>query len=96
MNSFSEKVVAVAYLAKLPLNATEVSKFGPQLDSILGYIDTLKEVDTSKIAPTRQVTGLNNISRADEVRPSTLQDSLLECSPLPKESHHLVVPSVFA
>ncbi len=96
MNSFSEKVVSVARLAKLALTVDEINRFGPQLDSIIQYIDTLQELDTTKVMPTRQVTGLSNVTRPDAVLTSLLPDQLLDCSPLPQESHHLVVPSVFA
>lgn len=57
----------IAKLARLDLSEEEYEKFGPQLSGILGYIDQLKEVDTSQVEPTAQVTGLENGLREDEV-----------------------------
>lgn len=95
MNTLSDKVSTVAKLAKLSLNKDELTRFAPQLDNLLSYLDNLNELNTSQVLPTRQVTGLNNVSRPDIVVCSSIQEQLLECSPLPKELQHLVVPSVF-
>lgn len=42
--------------------------YGGQLSAIFGYIDQLKEVDTTTVEPTAQVTGLKNVMRDDEAR----------------------------
>ncbi len=86
----------VAKLAHLKLSEAEITKFTPQLGSILGYFQDLQEVDTTNVLPTAQVTGLHNVTRADQVLVRTNPDSLLAVSPLPKEDHQLVVPAVFS
>ncbi|MDP2944638.1 MAG: Asp-tRNA(Asn)/Glu-tRNA(Gln) amidotransferase subunit GatC, partial [bacterium] len=45
-----------------------IIKFGGQLDSILRYVGQLNEVDTKRVEPTAQVSGLSDIRRADDVR----------------------------
>ena len=45
----------VAALAHLELAPEEVERMREQLDSILGYIDKLNELDTGKVEPMAQV-----------------------------------------
>jgi aspartyl-tRNA(Asn)/glutamyl-tRNA(Gln) amidotransferase subunit C len=74
----------VAKLARLKVSDGEVKKFGPQLSSILEYVDMLNELDTKDIEPTAQVTGLSNVLRPDAVCSSeATKEELLSCSPLP-------------
>jgi len=58
----------IAKLARLELSEDELEKYGKELSDILGYIDQLKEVDTSQVEPTAQVTGLENGFREDIVK----------------------------
>lgn len=67
----------VAKLANLPLTTSEKREFEPQLNETLTYIEQLNEVDTSKVTPTSQVTGLENILRADVDHESLTQDQAL-------------------
>jgi len=62
-----EQIQHIANLARLDLNDSELKKYGEQLSGILAFIDQLKEVDTEDTEPTAQVTGMENIFRADEV-----------------------------
>lgn len=53
----SEKEVDyVADLANLELTSEERTRMVKDLNSILGYIDTLNELDTTGVAPMTQVT----------------------------------------
>ncbi len=61
-----EEVAHIARLAKLSLTKKEKEKFRDQLEKIIGYFNELNEVDTAKVEPTSQTTGLNNIFRSDE------------------------------
>jgi len=38
------------------------------LSKVLGYIKELDEVDTRKLEPTSQTSGLINVSREDEIK----------------------------
>jgi aspartyl-tRNA(Asn)/glutamyl-tRNA(Gln) amidotransferase subunit C len=57
----------IAHLAKLKTGEAEAEKYAGELSRVLDYIDQLKEVDTAKVIPTAQVTGLTNNLRADKV-----------------------------
>jgi len=96
MSIISDRVQLIAKLSKLPLQESEIVRFGPQLDAIMDYLENLKQVNTENILPTRQVTGLTNVVRPDTVVSAHRENDLLNCSPLSKEESHILVPSVFA
>ena len=55
----------VAKLARLELTDQEKQKFTKQLDNILGYIEKLNEVDTSKVVPMLHSINDGNVLRED-------------------------------
>lgn len=67
-------VKKVAKLSSLTLTPQEEKEFDQQLNSIVGYIETLNSVDTSNVIPTAQVTGLKNRTRND----NSTHDSLTQ------------------
>lgn len=62
-----KKVKHVAKLAKLTLRPSEVAKFEKQLSEVLDYFKILAQLNTEKVKPTSQVTGLENVEREDKV-----------------------------
>lgn len=70
----------VAKLANLTLTDEEKSKFEKQLEETMEYIKGLDEVDTNGVDPTSQVTGLENVTREDEIKPSLSQEDALKNS----------------
>lgn len=68
-------VIHVAKLAKLDLTDTEIEKFLSQLSGIIDHVAELQKVDTSKVEPTSQTTGLENVTREDEIKESSLDQS---------------------
>lgn len=67
----------IAKLANLPLKPNEEKKFEKQISEILSYVEKLKEVDTKNVKVTSQVTGLENVAREDEAKPSLTQGEAL-------------------
>lgn len=63
-----EDILKLARLARLRLSDEEVAKFQAEIGDILGYFEMLNTVDTANLKPTYQVTGLMNVTRADEVK----------------------------
>lgn len=57
----------VADLSNLILTDAEIKKFTPQLTKIIEFVEMLNEVDTTKVEPTSQTTGLVNVTRDDNV-----------------------------
>ncbi len=68
----------IAKLANLTLSEEEEKKFEKQLEETVDYIEGLSEVDTTGIEPTSQVTGLENVTRDDEISPSLSQEDALK------------------
>ena len=73
----------VARLARLKLTDEEKEKFTLQLESIISYIDQLKEVDTANIQPTSHVLELKNAWREDKTLKSSgeLLEDILKNAP---------------
>jgi aspartyl-tRNA(Asn)/glutamyl-tRNA(Gln) amidotransferase subunit C len=64
------QVEAIAALAHLDLEPSEVELFTRQLCDILAYVDELQQIDTGGVPPTSHVAPGGASDRPDEVRPS--------------------------
>ena len=91
----TEEVKKIAELARLGLSEEEVKKLSSQLTGILNYVEILKELDTDKVQPTFQVTGLENVSREDQLEHGVQRDDLLACTELPVTDNQIKVKNVF-
>ncbi len=65
MKISTNEVLHVAKLARLDLDQASVDKFAAQIDTILEYIDMLKQVNTEGVPPTSHAIFLNNALRED-------------------------------
>ncbi len=87
-----DQVRHLAQLARLHLTEEEVDRFANELTDILTYVTMLGELDTTGVPETSQVTGLSNVTRADEIDPGLAkQDALLACSPLLTKDHQISI-----
>src|SRR5262252_3714089 len=88
----SDKDVSyVADLAHLELTAKERERMLKDLNSILGYIERLNELDTANVEPMAQVASRYGTAkggdkfgyamRADELRPSLPHDEAMKNAP---------------
>ena len=82
----SQEVKHIAKLAGLTIDSVEIKKFQGQLSEILDFIKILQKVDTRKVEPTSQVTGLENVFRKDQVLNSLSQKAVLANAPNQKSS----------
>ena len=83
----------VAMLARIRLTEDEAAELGPQLSGILGYIETLSQVDTDGVTATAHPHDAAMPLRANIVTNSNRRDELQK--PAPKtESGLYVVPKV--
>ena len=57
-----EDVRKLALLARLELTDEEVKTLGPQLESILGFVEKLAELDTSDVEPMTTAMALKPIN----------------------------------
>lgn len=67
----------IAKLANLQISSNEKVKLEKQLDETVEYVEELNEVNTKDVEPTSQVTGLENVTRKDETKPSLSQNQAL-------------------
>ena len=93
MSITREEVEHVAYLARLGLTDEEKGRLAEQLSNILDAMRAVDRLDTSAIPPTAQVIPLRNVMRADEVRPSSDREAILENAPR-REGDFFLVPPV--
>jgi aspartyl-tRNA(Asn)/glutamyl-tRNA(Gln) amidotransferase subunit C len=77
------EVEHVARLARLELTADEKDRLRGQLDTILGYVGQLAQVETAGVPATAHVLALTNVMRDDEVRPSYPPAAMLANAPEP-------------
>jgi aspartyl-tRNA(Asn)/glutamyl-tRNA(Gln) amidotransferase subunit C len=88
VNLSRDDVVKLARLARLSLSDDEVSHFQSELGAILGYVEKLADADTTGLEPTSQVTGLMNVTRADEIQDYGYDTaSLLALAPAQQDGH---------
>ncbi len=71
----------VALLARLKLTDEEKALFSSQLGKVIGYIDSLNELNTGDVEPTSHVLPLKNVFRDDKVCPSLKREKILKNAP---------------
>ncbi len=76
-----EEVLHISRLARLGLSEEDVERFREQLSNILENFEVLKQLDTTDILPTAQSIPLQNVIRADKVRPSCPTEDILANAP---------------
>ncbi len=73
LNTITEsEILHLAKLAKLKLDKEEIKKFQKQLSAIVGYFTKLKDVNTDRIEPVSQTTGLQNQLANDVTTPERI------------------------
>jgi aspartyl-tRNA(Asn)/glutamyl-tRNA(Gln) amidotransferase subunit C len=75
------QVEAVAALANLDLDESEIETFGRQLSDILDYAAELQRIDTTGVPPTASVSARHSADRPDEVAPSLSREDALANAP---------------
>jgi aspartyl-tRNA(Asn)/glutamyl-tRNA(Gln) amidotransferase subunit C len=76
-----DEVAAVAALARLDLDPSELEVFARQLGDVLAYAAEVQQIDTTGVAPTASVVTRHAADRIDEIRPSLDRDAALANAP---------------
>ena len=71
----------VAHLARLSLTPEEERVIGAQLAHVLGYMEKLNQANVEGVEPTAHPFPLNNVTRADETRPSLPHEEAMRNAP---------------
>ncbi|MFT4154745.1 Asp-tRNA(Asn)/Glu-tRNA(Gln) amidotransferase subunit GatC [Parafilimonas sp.] len=77
MEITSEMIDRLAVLAKLKFSEEEKKELKSDLESMIGFVEKLKEVDTSGTAPLLHITEAVNVLREDEVRQTITKEEAL-------------------
>jgi len=80
-----EEVREIAALARLRLDEAEVERLTHELDGILGYIETVKGLDTANVSPMTHAVPFDCPTRPDQVRQSLTIDEALQNAPRRRE-----------
>ena len=78
-----DQIMAIAALAHLELDTSEIDLFARQLADILAYAEVVQQIDTTGVPPTASVAALDAADRADEVVPSLDREDALAAAPDP-------------
>ena len=87
------EIEKIAELARLNLKPEEKAKLQKDMEAILGYVKKLDELDTQNVPPTSHVLNLENVFRADEVKPAEVCEEALDHAPA-REGKFFKVPKV--
>ena len=91
-----EKHIDIDYTAKLArinLSAEEKKRVSAQLDSILGYVEKLSELDTTGVVPMAHPHPVYNVWQEDVVTSELSVEEALKNAPSQRENM-IVVPKV--
>jgi aspartyl-tRNA(Asn)/glutamyl-tRNA(Gln) amidotransferase subunit C len=90
-----EDVLHIAELARLELTSDEVELFARQLAEILGYVEQIRDLDTTGVPPTSHA--INRPIERDDVphQPLARSEALANAPEAAHESGLFKVPRVF-
>lgn len=89
-----EIVKKIASLAKLPISEENFKKLQGELEVTFEYINKIQKLVTVDVVETSQVTGLENVFREDEVKPSLTQEEVLKNAKR-KHKGYFMVDAIF-
>jgi len=90
MSVTRKDVEHIAQLARLKFDESEVENFTDQLNSILGYVEKLNELDTEKVEPLSHPVEGCNVFRNDVETASIKTEDALKNAPHASEEYFKV------
>ncbi|ASK87677.1 Asp-tRNA(Asn)/Glu-tRNA(Gln) amidotransferase subunit GatC [Sphingorhabdus sp. SMR4y] len=93
MSIDKETVKKIASLSRIAITEAEADAFVPELNQILGWVEQLGEVDTSKVEPMTAVIPNKLRLREDVVTDGNIRDKILANAPV-AEHGFFAVPKV--
>lgn len=89
-----EDIIHLAELSDFSLTDAEIDSLGGDLQGIIGYISQLEELDTDNITPTYQVFEMENVWRADKIKPQDATREQLLALTKEEKDNQIKVPKV--
>ncbi|NVD27752.1 Asp-tRNA(Asn)/Glu-tRNA(Gln) amidotransferase subunit GatC [Parasphingorhabdus flavimaris] len=93
MSIDKETVKKIASLSRIAITEAEADAFVPELNQILGWVEQLGEVDTSKVEPMTAVIPNKLRLREDVVTDGEIREKILANAPI-AEHGFFAVPKV--
>ena len=91
----ADDVRKVAKLARLNLPEDKIATYTGQLESILGYVSQLEQVDTTGVPETTRAVEVTNVTRQDGIDPTPVREEILNQAPQ-REGDFFRVPKILA
>lgn len=85
-----QEVRHVAMLARLALTDDEVISLQSDLNSILGHIDTIRQLDLESVPPTAHAIPVTNVTRDDVIVPGLPREIALMNAPAEQDGAFLI------
>ncbi len=86
-------VEKIAELAKLRFGGDELERLRGDMNRILGYIDSLNELDLEKVQPLENINDIENVEREDIPNDCITNEEALKNAPA-KTGKYFRVPKV--
>ncbi|MDR0931774.1 MAG: Asp-tRNA(Asn)/Glu-tRNA(Gln) amidotransferase subunit GatC [Victivallales bacterium] len=84
----------VAKLSRLEISEEQKPKLQKDLESIVGYIAALSELDLTGVEPTAHATALSNVWREDTPEVSNTREQMLGNAPALIDEELIKIPKV--
>lgn len=81
MTITKEIVEYAAALSRLKMDESETEEMQKQMGAIVDYMDILNQLDTENEEPLSHVFSITNVTREDEVVPSSDREEILKNAP---------------
>jgi aspartyl-tRNA(Asn)/glutamyl-tRNA(Gln) amidotransferase subunit C len=89
----AKTVKRVGRLARIRIEDSEVDKYAAELNTILGFVEQLGEVDVTGVEPMTSVTPMQLRRREDKVTDGGYAEKIVANAPL-TEDNFFMVPKV--
>lgn len=90
MSLTPEAVKKIAHLARLNLSGDDISRYTPQLSSILNFIEQLNSADTKNIEALAHPLDISQRLRIDTITEKNLRDKFQRIAPQVEAGLYLV------
>ena len=93
MSINKDTIKKISKLARISVTNEETDRLEKDLNSILKFVEQLKELNTDKIAPTVSVSDQPLTMNKDEIKKINEKEEILKNAP-EKNSNYYIVPKV--
>ena len=93
MSINKDTIKKISKLARISVTSDETDRLEKDLNSILKFVEQLKELNTDKVEPISSVSEQELTMNKDEVKKTNEKEDILKNAP-EKNSNYYVVPKV--